>query len=166
MEVWRDIKGFEGLYQVSNLGNIRSFVHTGRKMKGGYYDESVGYRKIRLAGKVYRICRLVAEAFIPNPNNLPCVNHINENRVDDRVENLEWCTYQYNNTYGGRLERVHKANKEHPNGYNRKPILIDGVRYESSREAARCLDFVVPSAITRSLREGKTHYKGHKIDWC
>lgn len=108
-EIWRDAPGFEGVYKVSNLGNVISvsYRHTGiprtlkPKLRGGY----LAIHRSSSGGDV-PIHRLVAKAFIPNPNNLPCVNHINENKQDNRACNLEWCTYQQNNTYGQRLDKM------------------------------------------------------------
>ena len=163
MEIWKDIEGFEGRYQVSNLGNVRSLVRNKWRIVGSY-DKTLRYRKAILDGKTYRICRLVAKTFIPNPNNLPQVNHINEITWDDRVENLEWCDQSYNNNYGSRQYRVHKKVKIHKNGYNKKSVIVDGVLYESANKASRCIKDLHPSAINRYVREGKTIYKNHKIE--
>ena len=116
IEEWRDVVGFEGAYQVSNLGRVRSldrnipYINNGTPtvlhMKGrilklkpdrdGYHRVSLKCgKKIKLAGAH----RLVAQAFIPNPNNLPCVNHIDCNKANNCVDNLEWCTVAYNNQY-------------------------------------------------------------------
>lgn len=99
-EIWKDIEGYEGEYMVSNLGNVKSLKY-GRerimnaKIIGGRYKQVAlskdGYRK------VFSIHRLVAKAFIPNPNNYEFVNHKNWDREDNSVNNLEWCTRQYNN---------------------------------------------------------------------
>lgn len=106
-ELWKDISGYEGIYQISNLGRIKN--NKGRILT----DKTTGnYNHIILCKngnrKNYVIHRLVAMAFIPNPNNYPCVNHINENSRDNRAENLEWCTQSYNINYGTRIKKVAK----------------------------------------------------------
>lgn len=106
MEEYREIKGFEGLYEVSNYGNVRSLkrnkILKQINIKGGYKRVSL-YKY----GEQYfkAIHRLVAEAFIPNPDNLPCVNHKDENPSNNNVKNLEWCDYKYNINYGTANER-------------------------------------------------------------
>ena len=111
MEIWRDIEGYENLYQVSNLGRVRSLKYNKEKIlkpanNGG------GYLKVGLSQnnktKQYLVHRLVATAFIPNPNNLPVVNHKDEKHSNNSVDNLEWCTSEYNSTYGTRIERITK----------------------------------------------------------
>lgn len=106
MEIWRDIKGFEGLYQISNKGRVKSverysiqkhliaekFLHIDH-IQSGYCDVSLYINGKRHHRKVHR---LVAEAFIPNPNNLPEVDHIDTNKDNNCVENLRWCTHQEN----------------------------------------------------------------------
>lgn len=114
-EIWKPAPGYEDLYLVSNLGNIMSldYRHTGEqkilkpKKKGEYLSIHRNNR-----GKDIRVHRLVALAFIPNPNNLPCVNHINEDKHDNRACNLEWCDAQYNNTFGNRLNKMSKTRRE------------------------------------------------------
>lgn len=95
-EEWKDIKGFEGLYQVSNYGNVRSLI-TAKILKT--FNNGYGYLCVSIKSKHYKIHRLVAEAFIPNPNNLPQVNHKSEIKTDNKVDNLEWCTNKYNARY-------------------------------------------------------------------
>ena len=116
-EIWKDIKDYEGLYQVSNLGRIKScerIVKRGdnhkpvkeRILKMG---DKCGYKYVILSksgkGKTGWVHRLVAQAFISNPDNLSCINHKDENPTNNRVDNLEWCTYRYNNTYNDIAKR-------------------------------------------------------------
>lgn len=106
VELWRYVKGYEGKYIVSNLGNVmsiphnytdklnREFIIDGRTLTKT--DDGRGYDRVRLGDKQYRIHRLVAEAFIPNPLNLSEVNHKDGNKKNNCVENLEWVTHQEN----------------------------------------------------------------------
>ena len=100
MEIWRDVIGYEGYYEVSSEGNVRN-SKTGHVLSPGV---SQGYRYVVLCRHGDRsnkqVNRLVAEAFIENPKNYPIVNHKNEIKTDNVVGNLEWCTYSYNNSYG------------------------------------------------------------------
>ena len=104
MEEWRDIKGYEGLYQVSSIGNVRSTKRAGTQ--GKYIKPRIdndGYNCVRLSKngvmKNHFVHRLVAIAFIENENAYPCVNHKDENKSNNVVSNLEWCSVAYNNTY-------------------------------------------------------------------
>ena len=104
-EIWKDITGYEGLYQVSNTGKVKSlnYRRTGKEKIMKAYPNGKGYLKVFLCKngkqKNCRINRLVALAFIPNPDNLPEVNHIDKDKTNNKVENLEWCTTQYNVEY-------------------------------------------------------------------
>ena len=105
-EIWKDIKGYEGLYQISNFGYIKSLHYSGgtkqKIMKFG--KDKDGYLQIILTKnkkhKVYKVHRLVAQTFIPNPDNLPQINHRDENKQNNNVNNLEWCSNKYNSNYG------------------------------------------------------------------
>ena len=94
-----------------------------------------GYLRIILQGERYLIHRLVAEKYLPNPNNLPCVNHINHIRDDNRVENLEWCDYKYNNKYSNCVEAMAKSHKKQV-----KQLTLDGELikiWDSAAEASK-----------------------------
>lgn len=114
MEQWKDIPGYEGFYQVSDLGNVRSVDHYVNSKCGStalkrgriisQKKNIYGYMEVHLSkcGKSssMKVHRLVTSAFIPNPDNLPYVNHKNEVKTDNRVDNLEWCDSSYNTNYG------------------------------------------------------------------
>lgn len=109
-EIWRPIKDYENLYEVSNNGQIRSLC--GHYGKFRILKQSVGSRGYMLVTlcdhvkqKSVNVHRVVAETFIPNTENLPCVNHKDENKKNNNVENLEWCSYYQNNVYGSRLTK-------------------------------------------------------------
>lgn len=109
MEQWRDIEGFEG-YQVSNYGRIKSLKRGNGKILKPTHDNQ-GYLHVILSKngciKNNLIHRLVAQAFLENPNHLPQVNHKDEDKTNNHVENLEWCDSKYNSNYGTCQERAH-----------------------------------------------------------
>lgn len=117
-ELWKDVKGYEGLYQVSNLGNVRSFskVSKGRLLaqseRKGYLYVAL-YKKDDCANKTIKqtlVHRLVAEMFVPNPNGYNEVNHIDERKTNNRADNLEWCSHKYNMNYGmGAIRRKQQS---------------------------------------------------------
>ena len=107
-EIWKDIKGYEGLYQVSSFGRIKSFkrYRDGKILRPGKYSNGYMFVKLSLLNtprntytKSYSIHRLVAEHFIPNHNSYPIVNHKDNNKENNDVDNLEWCTHSYNSKY-------------------------------------------------------------------
>ena len=135
-EIWKDIQGFENLYQVSNLGRVKSlnYKHTDKE-KVLKLTKSNGYLDVILykAGeyKHHLVHRLVAQTFIPNTNSSLQVNHKNEIKTDNRVENLEWCTPKYNSNYGTKTLRFSKSR-----GTSVRCIET-GKIYHSAREAER-----------------------------
>ena len=107
MEEWRDVKGYEGRYEVSSFGNIKSLISGGKIMKPNFVGR--GYATVELfnghKGQRILIHRIVAKAFIPNPNNHPIINHIDENKTNNCMDNLEWCTYSHNSRHGTMQQR-------------------------------------------------------------
>ena len=105
MEIWKDIDGYEGKYQISNLGNVKSLSFRNQKFSGYLTQKTSnkGYKVVELTEKgktkFALVHRLVAVAFVDNPNNFPIVNHKDENPINNHADNLEWCTYSYNRTY-------------------------------------------------------------------
>lgn len=113
IEEWKKIEGYED-YEVSNFGRIKSYkqdkngkITLGNKDKKGYLTKML-YNKDGC--KTFKVHRLVAQAFIPNPNNLPQINHKDENKTNNNVSNLEWCDNDYNNHYGTKIERAAVSN--------------------------------------------------------
>ena len=110
-EIWCPIKGYEGIYEVSDQGRVRSMKFgKERILKPGKIQN--GYLKVNLwkngEMKQCKVHRLVAQTFIPNPQNLTEVNHKDENKTNNSVQNLEWCDRKYNCNYGTRNQRISK----------------------------------------------------------
>lgn len=169
-EIWKQVDGYGGRYEISNLGRLKSYaqdkkngkIKTGSKTHKGYltiklYAGRDGERE----SKFRPIHRLVAEAFIPNPENLPQINHKDEDKTNNRADNLEWCTNEYNMTYGTRLERVALANRACP-ATSLKVQSVDAsgavAIYNSIGEAER-LTGLSHSNIVRALK-GRAHTCG------
>ena len=137
-EIWKDIKDYEGLYQVSNLGRVKR-ITTGRVLKP--LKHANGYLMVKLSKNsiVYTktVHRLVAEAFIPNPEHKSEINHIDENKTNNNVSNLEWMTRKENINHGTRTERMSKTQSI--------PIIATSIKtgeckeFYGARECARQL---------------------------
>lgn len=154
VEVWKDIKGYEGLYQVSNMGRVKSLERTfidkiGRKQ---HIKERIlkptpnhnGYLQVILCisngkKKTFRVHRLVCETFHENPKNKPCVNHIDENKENNVASNLEWCTIAENNNHGTRKARMAKSLSKTVAQYTKEGELIKV--WQSASEVERQLGF-------------------------
>ena len=166
-EEWRPIEGYEGLYEVSNTGLIRSldrFVGNRNRIKGKILSINIkkgGYCSVVLSkyGKMkgYQVHRLVAQAFIPNPDNLPQVNHIDEDKSNNCVDNLEWCTAKYNINYGTRQERA--IDTKVKNGYYDPEFIGFGLGYKEYQNKYR--------SINRGKHKEymKEYYKNNKQRW-
>ena len=165
-EVWKDIHNYEGLYQVSNLGRVKSFR---KSTKYGSQDEYIlkphlannGYCQVTLYDNTVRhkflVHRLVAEAFIQNPNNYPQVNHKDENPLNNSVSNLEWCTAEYNNAYGTARIRIIDSQSRPV-----EQLLIDGRTIAIYRSVSIACEImgVSKSSLGYAIRKG-TNCKGY-----
>lgn len=168
-EEWRPVVGFEGRYEVSSEGRVRSLNY--RMRKGAVRilrpaRNKDGYLNVHLyaqdGGKTYKVHRLVAQAFIPNPDSLPEVNHKNEEKSDNRVENLEWCSRDDNMHYGTISKRIVERQS--------KPVLardpLSGrvvARFPSAEETKK--HGFIPSEVSRCCRgaRGRARHKG--LEW-
>lgn len=153
-EVWKDIKGFEDEYMISNLGRVKSKTRIvvsekcERKINGVIKLQNLdvhGYCTTRLSkngkSKLYSIHRLVAIAFIKNPFSFPVINHKDEVKTNNRVENLEWCTQKYNTEYSGTPQMIKEINSMQIEQYDLKGNFI--ATYKSATEAAKAIGGLV-----------------------
>lgn len=179
-EIWKDIKGFEGIYQISTNGRVRSFKETqggrilsNKNSKGGYLSIVLKRKGLVISTRIHR---LVAEAFIPNPDNKPQVNHKDSNRQNNYVENLEWVTATEN------MKHAAKNNPEFLQGINHynkvirpKTILqfsLEGKllrEFLSAKEASRitgvCGRNILQVASSAEYRPGKTRKQAGGFVW-
>lgn len=178
MEIWKPIKGYEGLYQVSNSGQVKScerICKTGNGLGEHLLPEKIlkpctdkdGYFHIVLCKnsktKTFSIHRLVATAFIPNPENKPYINHLDCNKQNNNVDNLEWCTAQENTIHASKNSLMKGAE----NGKKRsKPLIATNITtgeetyFVSIEDACRKLN-VNDSNIIKILKN-KPHCKTAK----
>lgn len=160
---WKDIPGYEGLYQASTDGRIKSLArfnpNSGRA--GMFYRQRElkthidhnGYLQVRLCKngkyKTFKVHRLIALTYIPNANNLPSINHKDENKLNNHIDNLEWCTIKYNNNYNNRQTRISKKREK-------KILQIDPIKDQIIR-------------IFNSITEAENitgYHKVHIINCC
>lgn len=179
--IWKPIKGYENLYLISNQGQVKSLGRICTSKNGSTQRKRVrllkgditihGYKRVTLFDengitKKYAVHGLVAQAFIPNPKNKEEVNHINENKTDNRVSNLEWVTSSENCNYGTRNERI-SATHIRKGNYQAKPVImftLDGKEldyFNSSEEVQRKLGIGATnvSRVCRGIRNTAGGYK-------
>ena len=125
-EIWKDVAGYDGLYQVSSFGNVKN-IKTGRILRPCVHRTGYISAMLYKNGKPKRhnIHRLVAIAFIENEHNYPCVNHIDENKANNCIENLEWCTADYNMKHGTMSDRLSKNRGHDSRRAGRKVVQMD-----------------------------------------
>lgn len=188
-EEWRDVVGYEGYYQVSNLGRVRALdrtvqhAYSGTQSLKGHmltpFRGSEPYYSVMLSkngkAKSLRVHRLVATAFVPNPDRLNCVNHKDGNKLNNSASNLEWCTQRRNVQHAIDHELLtfdhagfgswSKESREHFSKVRKKAIVrSDGKRYECTAEAAKDLG-VTYSAVMHVLRGLNKTCKGFKFSY-
>ena len=169
MEIYKDIEGYEGLYQVSNKGNVKSFVNNNGVSREKVLKPAIrnGYKKVTLyknkTFKRFYVHRLVAQAFIENPNNYPCINHKDECKTNNVVSNIEWCTQKYNINYGTCIKRRSESQINHPNKskqvyqYSKELELI--AVWESINECGR--NGYDQGNVARCCRGERKSHKGY-----
>jgi hypothetical protein len=185
-EIWKDIEGYGDIYQVSSLGRVRSLDHqarhvsrSGREFLVTYkgrirklYENENGYKflVVKKDGKniSLRVHRLVAMAFIPNPDNLPFVNHKDENPSNNHVENLEWCSPDYNVRYGTTIMRIRKTQLKSANPVYQIDmngnIVCKFLSLERAASAMGC-----STQLIKRVCDNKPHCytaKGYKWKWA
>ena len=184
-ETWKDIKGYEGLYQISNYGRVKRvptevwnghtyFEYKGKVLK--VLKNKNGYNAVCLCkhGKVKRVYihRLVAEAFIENPSNHSEINHKDENKENNHIDNLEWCDRSYNNTYGGRAQKIGEKLKEKYT-YEKNPAARK-IYCKTTQEIFSCIKeaaekYGIHSTSISHALKGDTKsagkFEGKKLEW-
>lgn len=180
MEIWKDIEGYEGYYQISNKGRVRSLDRlsskgvrlTGRDMKLTHNMQ--GYLIVGLTKNAkaiqFKVHRLVACAFIENPSNYNLINHRDEDKANNNVNNLEWCDAQYNNTYGTRLKKM-VANTDYEAICKKrlKPVIAidtknNKVIYKSIRDASKSTG-VHSCNISKCVKGVRKQSKGYRFEY-
>lgn len=168
IEEWRPVVGYEGLYEVSNTGKVKSLFRYKKVLKpsitrNGYCIAELFKNK---TGKMMSVHRLVAMAFVPNPNNLPQVNHIDENKCNNCVENLEWCSAKYNMNFG--TSKIRRAK----NTDYTKPVYAENARKNGKKVCKPVAQFTKSGEFVRSYESGKEAHRetginhSHILECC
>lgn len=158
MEIWKNIKGYEGLYQVSSEGRIKSLKWNKERILKPGIDRG-GYLLVTLCAggkpKTLKVHRLVCQAFHKNHENKPCVNHIDEDKTNNAASNLEWSTYEENNNHGTHNERMAKTLNKPVGQYTLDGELIKV--WVSAREAQKQAGFSYNHISNVATGKHKTH---------
>ena len=180
-EIWKDIKDYEGLYQISNYGNVKSLPKERRNRRGIYIQKekllsltntSTGYKKVELVKdgkrKGFKVHRLVAQAFIPNPDEKPQVNHIDGDKTNNYVDNLEWATASENSIHA--YNTGLNSNKKELNENEIVSMYMNGITKEDIAKQYGVSNAVIKrilkeNAVTlRTQSEAKNQYHLDNID--
>ena len=163
MEEWRSIPGYEGLYEVSSYGRVKSLERY-KSNNGGIQlikerilkpnNTKKGYLTVQIRNKKFKVHRLVALTFIPNPENLPQVNHKDEDKTNNNVDNLEWCDAKYNSNYGTSIERMINTKIE-KGYYNKERCFLD------SKERQKLYNKQYQQEHKEELKEYRNKNKEH-----
>lgn len=170
IEKFKPVKGYAGIYEISNLGRVKSISRIIERKDGNTrvtedriiipFITKCGYHQIVLCKdgvrKKHYIHRLVANAFLPNLNNLPIINHKDENKLNNRVDNLEWCSAYYNTRYGKLQKRLVKINI-----IDSKGDIVEVV--EGIRECER--KYSISKYLIKQSSDGKDLIKDNKCNF-
>lgn len=178
-EIWKDCKGYEGRYQISNLGRVKSlekirtafnkitYIQKEKILKGMIDKDGYAIVKLRTKdgkSKLEKVHRLVAIAFIPNPENKPQVNHKDENKQNNHVENLEWCDAKYNNNYGSHLKNQSAVQTNNSKKSIKVVCVETGIIYPSMKEAQRQTG-IFDSSISKVCRHQQETARGYHWEY-
>lgn len=160
-EIWKDIEGYEGMYEISSLGRVKSLISNGLIMKQS--KDKDGYCIVCLKRKSFRVHRLVARAFIQNPNNLEQVNHKDENKSNNAIDNLEWCDTIYNINYGTRNEQVRNSLQGQSHTKERIERNREAQKkYWATHESPTSIRVFCDGKEFNSIKECATFYNVHR----
>lgn len=142
-EIWKDIEGYENFYQISNYGNVKRKKYVSIDTLGRRkvfqetfvktYKDNNGYYMVDLNHKRYRVHRLVAMAFVPNPNNYKEINHIDGNKSNEHFKNLEWCSHKYNYEHALKTGLLDSARKKWSESLKKRKIWVKSVSVSSKK---------------------------------
>ena len=168
-EIWKCIAGYENLYQVSNLGNVKSLVRKHSVKEKFLKILTKEYHTVSLSvnnkNTTYRVHRLVAHAFLPNPENKPIVNHLDGNKHNNNVNNLEWCTHQENCIHAVKTGLVNYNDRKKPNNSKKIICVDDNIIFntiEDARKHAQLHRNTFDYRIKKGIKINNKTYKYHE----